>query len=149
MAVLLDTSVLARLANPTDPMNAVADHAIDVLARAGENICITPQVLIEFRAVATRPTANNGLGYTPPEADAFAAGFEAEFLILPDTTTVYPTWRGIVRSLGVIGKTVHDARLVAVCHVYTVTHLFTFNVRHFRTLAAAPPGLVVLDPATV
>jgi hypothetical protein len=55
----------------------------------------------------------------------------------------------LVDVLGVVGKQVHDARLVAVCHVYRVTHLLSFNVSHFARLAAAPPGVVVIDPATV
>jgi hypothetical protein len=54
-----------------------------------------------------------------------------------------------VGALGVVGKQVHDARLVAVCHAHGVSHLLTFNVGHFTRLAAFGPGLVVLDPATV
>jgi hypothetical protein len=49
----------------------------------------------------------------------------------------------------VIGKQVHDARLVAVCHVHQVTHLLTFNVAHLARLEAFGPGLVVVDPANV
>ena len=55
----------------------------------------------------------------------------------------------MVTTLGVIGKQVHDARLVAVCHAHGVTHLLTFNVAHFSRLATAAPGVVILDPATV
>ena len=46
------------------------------------------------------------------------------------TLTQYPAWKALVNALGVIGKQVHDARLVAVCHVHAVTHLLTFNVAH-------------------
>jgi len=49
----------------------------------------------------------------------------------------------------VVGKQVHDARLVAVCHVHAVTHLLTFNVAHFRRLTAFGPAVAVVDPATV
>ena len=52
-------------------------------------------------------------------------------------------------ALAVIGKQVHDARLVAVCHVHGVTHLLTFNVTHFTRLAGFGPGLTVVDPAAV
>ena len=51
--------------------------------------------------------------------------------------------------LGVIGKQVHDARLVAVCHIYGVTHLLTFNIAHFVRTAGFGPGIVVVDPAKV
>lgn len=52
-------------------------------------------------------------------------------------------------AMGVLGKQVHDVRLVAVCHVHSVTHLLTFNVAHFIRLAAFGPGIVVVDPASV
>ena len=55
----------------------------------------------------------------------------------------------LVSALGVIGKQVHDACLVAVCHVHAVTHLLTFNIFHFVRMAGFGPGLVVVDPATV
>jgi hypothetical protein len=54
-----------------------------------------------------------------------------------------------ILALGVIGKQVHDARLVAVCHVHGVTHLLTFNVAHFARMSGFGPGLVVVDPASV
>ena len=149
MPVLIDTSVLGRVANPTDPLYAVADHAVDQLRRRGEVLVLTPQVLVEFRNVATRPTANNGLGYSPAQTDNLITTFEASFSLLPETSAIYPAWKVVTSTLGVIGKTVHDARLVAVCHVYRVTHLLTFNVRHVQTLSQASPGLVVIDPATV
>jgi hypothetical protein len=51
--------------------------------------------------------------------------------------------------VGIIGKRVHDARLVAVCHVHAVTHMLTFNVAHFAGMAAFGPGIIVVDAATV
>ena len=52
-------------------------------------------------------------------------------------------------ALAVVGKQVHDARLVAVCHVHRVTHLLTFNVSHFSRPASFGPGVVVVDPVSV
>ncbi len=52
-------------------------------------------------------------------------------------------------AVGVIGKQVHDARLVAVCHIHTVTHVLTFNFSHFARMATFGPGIVVVDPASV
>jgi predicted nucleic acid-binding protein len=62
MAYLLDTNILARLANAADPNYAVAAHAVLELHRRGEVLHITPQVLIEFRNVATRPKTAERLG---------------------------------------------------------------------------------------
>ena len=62
MAYLVDTSILVRLANRADAAYPVADRAVVELHRRGETLHLTPQNLIEFRNVATRPVAVNGLG---------------------------------------------------------------------------------------
>ena len=149
MAHLLDTSILTRLANTIDPRHAVTAQAIVELHRRGEVLHLTPQVLVEFRNVATRPAALNGLGLSTVDTEAQAAGFEATFPLLPETPDVFPAWKVLVGAVGVIGKQVHDARLVAVCHVYAVTHVLTFNVGHFARLAGFGPGVVATDPASV
>jgi len=149
MAYLMDTSVLGRLANLTDAQHGVASQAVVELHRRGEVLHVTPQVLVEFRNVATRPIALNGLGLSTVDAEAQAAGFEAAFLLLAETPDIYPAWKALVGALGIIGKQVHDARLVAVCHVHAVTHLLTFNVSDFVRMAGFGPAVVVVDPATV
>jgi predicted nucleic acid-binding protein len=149
MAHLIDTNVLVRLANAADAKHGMATNAVLELHRRGEALCLTAQVLIEFRNVATRPTAINGLGLSTTEAEAQAAGFEASFSLLADTPDIYVVWKAIVAAVGVIGKQVHDARLVAVCHVHRVSHLLTFNPTHFARMANFGPGLTAVDPATV
>lgn len=149
MAYLLDTNILVRLANAADARHLVAAGAVLKLHRRGETLHITPQLLVEFRNVATRPAAVNGLGFSTVDAEAEAAGFEAAFPLLAETPDIFPAWKALVGGLGVIGKQVHDARLVAVCHVYGVSHLLTFNVGHFSRFAGFGPGVVVVDPASV
>jgi predicted nucleic acid-binding protein len=149
VAYLTDTSVLVRLANAVDAQHAVAAQAMLKLHRRGEVVHVTPQALVEFRNVATRPAAVNGLGLSAVDAEAQAAGFEATFPLLPETPGIYPAWKALVGALGVIGKQVHDGRLVAVCHVHAVTHLLTFNVSHFARMAGFGPGVVVVHPANV
>jgi predicted nucleic acid-binding protein len=113
VAYLVDTNILARLANAADAKHAEAVRAVLELHRRGERLHITPQVLIEFRSVATRPIAGNGWGLSPDDTETQAVGFEAAFPLLPDTPDIYPAWKAIVESQGIIGKP-HDARLVAV-----------------------------------
>jgi predicted nucleic acid-binding protein len=149
MAYLVDTSVLSRLANSADPFHTVAATAVLELHRRGESLHVTAQNMIEFRNMATRPKVANGLGLPVVDAEAKAAAFEATFPLLVERPDIYPAWKALVGTLGVIGKQVHDSRLVAVCHVHAVTHLLTFNVGHFVRLAGFGPGLVVVDPATV
>ena len=149
MAYLIDTSVLIRLANAADALFHVAAHATFELHARGETLHITAQNLVEFRNAATRPLSVNGLGLSPAETERKAARYENRFSLLDETPLIYPTWKSLVTALGVIGKQVHDARLVAVCHVHKVTHLLTFNVAHFTRFAGFAPGIVVVDPATV
>ena len=149
MAYLVDTNILVRLANAADSQHAIAAHAVFELHRRGEVLHLTPQVLIEFRNVATRPKAVNGLGLSAAGAEAKAAVFVAMFPLLAETPDIYPAWKALVDGLGVIGKQVHDARLMAVCHVHGVSHLLTFNVGHFARLAGFGPGVVVVDAASV
>jgi predicted nucleic acid-binding protein len=134
---------------PSDPDHAVAAGAVVELHRRGELLHLTAQVLIEFRNAATRPKTLNGAGLSVVDTDAHAAAFEARFPLLAETPDIFPAWKALVGALGVIGKQVHDARLVAVCHVHGVTHLLTFNVSHFVRMAGFGPGIVVVDPATV
>ncbi len=149
MTYLLDTNVLVRLANTADAQHAAATRAVVELHRRNETLNITAQVLIEFRNVATRSTALNGLGISTVDAEAKASGFEAKFPLLAETPAIYPAWKALVTAVGTLGKQVHDARLVAVCHAHGVTHLLTFNTAHFARMLGFGPGLVVVDPATV
>jgi predicted nucleic acid-binding protein len=146
---LLDTSLLVRLANSADAQHSTAVTAVLELHRRGEALHVTPQVLVEFRSVATRPVESNGLGLSPADAAAQSAGFEAAFGLLVETLDVYPAWKQVVDGLGIIGKQVHDARLVAVCHVHGVSHLLTFNAAHFARMAEFGPTVVMVEPKSI
>jgi hypothetical protein len=80
---------------------------------------------MEFRSVATRPVAVNGLGLSAVDAQAKADVFEASFGLLPDTPAIFLAWKSLVIAAGTTGKKVHDARLVAVCEAHHVTQLLT------------------------
>jgi predicted nucleic acid-binding protein len=149
VAYLLDTSILARLANAADAQHSLAVQAVMELHRRGEVLHTTPQVLIEFRSVSTRPQAANGLGLPSSEADAMVSQLESSFPLLGDSPDIFPAWKSLVERMGIVGKQVHDARLFAVCHVHSVTHLLTFNVAHFTRLAGPQPGILVVHPQDV
>jgi predicted nucleic acid-binding protein len=129
VAYLIDTSILVRLANKTDVQHGVAKKALAELHRRGEVLHLAPQALIEFRNVATRPIAVNGLGLPITTAEADAVAFESAFSLLPESPGIFAAWKAIVGALAIIGKQVHDARLLAVCHVNGVTHLLTSMLR--------------------
>jgi len=55
VSYLLDTNVAWRRIRKNDPRHADVKSAIDALVQAGEQVYVTAQNLVEFRAVATRP----------------------------------------------------------------------------------------------
>jgi predicted nucleic acid-binding protein len=146
MSVLLDTSILCRLANAADVDFALASQVITVLHNRGERLCVTAQNFVEFRNVATRPKAVNGIGLSAAQADQLTSTYEASFQFLAEIPAIFTAWKEIVSKGSVIGKQVHDARLVAVCQVHQVEKMLTFNVGHLSRLAALVPRLTILDP---
>jgi predicted nucleic acid-binding protein len=99
MSYLIDTNVLLRLAQKKHPMRPDARRALVTLRKQGEELCIIPQNIIEFWAVATRPVANNGLGLTVDEAAREIKKLKRLFKLLPDTPAIF--YR--------VGKTCHSA----------------------------------------
>lgn len=132
MSHLADTSVIARRVLPNDPNHTLVKRAIAAIKRSGGMIYVTPQVMIEFRAVATRPLASNGFGMTAAQADAEARKIMRLFPMLPDTDTIYRRWQKLVRSYGVTGLRVHDTRLVAVMITHNIPNILTLNPKDFR-----------------
>ncbi len=145
MPYLADTNVLLRWVSPGDPQHALAVASVKELQRRGETVHITPQNLIEFWAVATRPASANGLGMSPAEAGREVESLERLFPVVPDSPAVYPEWKRLVAAAGVSGVKAHDARLAAVMLVNGLTHVLTFNTDDFKRL----PGVTAVEPQNV
>jgi predicted nucleic acid-binding protein len=124
---LADTNILLRGAEPAHPMHSETVTATRHWLRNGEELCVVPQNLIEFWAVATRPVSANGLGMTTIQAQAELARIKSLFRLLPDTPPIYNEWETLVGRHRVSGKNAHDARIVAAMKVHAVTDLLTFN----------------------
>jgi predicted nucleic acid-binding protein len=76
MATLADTNILLRSLNTDDPYSRAVNRALSILRLRNESLVIAPQNLIEFWAVATRSTKENGLGLTTAEAGECSTGFQ-------------------------------------------------------------------------
>ena len=149
MGYLLDTSILVRLANAADPQRGMAFDALATLHRQSVQFWIAPQSLIEFWNVATRPQVANGLGLPVREVIALIKYFQSDFRLASETADIFPTLVSIGTAANVVGKQIHDARLVATCHVLQIPALLTFNHRHFVRFEQLLPGLRVMTPAQV
>ena len=146
MDVLIDTNILVRLSDVSDPLYRLTNQSIISLRREGQRLCITPQVLVEFRNVATRPLLSNGLGLSSAQVNLMTVKIESTFKMLDETPAIYQSWKLLVDIGNVIGTQVHDARLVAACQVYGISHILTFNTVHFKRLAQFVEGLQIVDP---
>lgn len=143
MATLVDSNILLRSLYPHHQHYSAAKRSIATLERGGEILCVAPQNLVEFWAVATRPRGDNGLGLTPARAAGEIATLRQVFNLLPWTPDVLDAGHVLVAQLGVSGRQTHDAHLVAVMKVHDVGSVLTFNVADFRRY----PGIQVLDPS--
>jgi len=128
----VDTNVLLRSIDEGHPAQPIAENALLHLRNRGEAASVFPQNLIEFWAVATRPVANNGLGWTPERAAKELADLQRLFVVLDDTDAIFLEWQRLVFGHHVLGKQAHDAHLVAAMIVHGVSHLLTFNDADFQ-----------------
>ena len=92
--ILVDTNVLLRSAQPAHSMHRSAVTAVSKLSADGETLCIVPQVLYEYWAVATRPEGVNGLGMTAAAAGADLTAIVERFQLKPDGPGVFDSRRG-------------------------------------------------------
>jgi predicted nucleic acid-binding protein len=131
MSVLVDTNVLLRRTQPDHPSHAVAVESVARLLATGEPVYFTHQNIAEFWNVATRPAANNGLGFSVALTLSEVGKIEQALTLLPDSPAAYGEWKRLVVAHGVLGSKVHDTKLVAVMNVHGVRKILTFNTADF------------------
>lgn len=140
--IVLDSNILLRYANTSDPLYPVVDAAITRLRADGEILCIVAQNLYEFWAAATRPVSANGLGMSIAEADTQKTRLKRLFRLLPDDPRLLDEWESLVFLYACHGRVSYDARIVAAMNTHGVTEILTFNAPDFRRFA----GLTISDP---
>jgi len=144
MSVLVDTNVLLRRAQPDHPSHAIAVESVARLLAAGEPVYVTSQNIAEFWNVATRPAANNGLGFSIAITLGEVGNIEQALTLLPESPATYAEWKRLVVEHSVLGTKVHDTRLVAAMNVHGVKRILTFNTGDFARFAVE-----AIDPAAL
>jgi predicted nucleic acid-binding protein len=132
---LVDTNLLLRASDSGSSLYQQASDALAALAAGGGQVYITPQNLIEFWAVVTRPRNANGFGWSVTKAAIEIEQLHTNFLFLDDTPDVFSYWRRLVLTYSITSKRTHDARLVAVMLAHGVTHLLTYNIADFKSFS--------------
>ncbi len=131
---LLDTNILLRAANKTSSQHSAAVHGMSALAGQGHDLVVTPQVLVEFWAVATRPLQANGFEWPCKRVREEIDRTLQRFALILETPAVFVEWLRLADTNQVIGKKANDARLAALCKVESLA-LLTFNTSDFRRFA--------------
>jgi len=145
VSTLVDTNVLLRQLEPEHDHHRAAIAATMHLIESGETLHVAAQSIAEFWSVATRPAAQNWLGFGVASAASAAAEIERTFeVLLSDEAIVYQHWKRLIVERRVTGRRVFDARLVAVMLAHGVARLLTFNGADFAGL-----GVMVIDPHAV
>jgi len=141
----VDTNILLRSIDEGHPAQAIAENAISKLRNRGETAFVFPQNLVEFWAVATRPVANNGFGWSVERAADELGNLKRLFVVLDHSDATLPEWEKLVTRHRVIGKQAHDAHLVAAMIAHGVSDLITFNVADFKRYTE----ITAIDPRTI
>ena len=110
--VILDTNILLRIVDKNSAEHPQAYSIIKKLLYEGYEICIIPQVAIEFQVVSTRPIAANGFEWDASFTAQALDDFENIFTMLPENELIFTEWKKLVLK-GIKGKRAHDARIVA------------------------------------
>jgi predicted nucleic acid-binding protein len=148
MRYLLDTGILLRLANKQDAQHSLVRAAIRVLGNRQQDLFITTQNIAEFCNVATRPIVNNGFGLSPAEAiNLLERDIEPICAVLEERAVLRDELKRIIIGYNVVGKQVHDARLVAMMLTWQIDAILTLNERNF--LRFVPEEIVVVSPASL
>jgi predicted nucleic acid-binding protein len=79
--IFVDTNILLRSVQTSDPQYLLTEAALGKLS-GRETLCIAPQSVVEFWAVATRPVAEIGMGMNASRAAAEIITLTIAFLTL-------------------------------------------------------------------
>jgi predicted nucleic acid-binding protein len=142
--MLVDTNVLLRSADCHHAQHAAAERAL-LHYRPTCQLTIFSQNIYEFWVAATRPEANNGLGFDHPTALNAIEDLEADFHLIAEVPSLFGEWKALITRTPVRGKVAHDARLVAGMNLWGIKEILTFNDQDFQRF----PGITPINPLSV
>lgn len=127
-SIFIDTNILVYASNIDSLWHSIATTAFEQIIKQNIQPCISTQVLREYFAVATR-------GTNPPPRSTVINEITAlrnSCIVLPDSLRISNKLFEIVAKVGVGGRQIHDANIVATMQIYRISHLLTHNVQDFN-----------------
>jgi predicted nucleic acid-binding protein len=147
MRYLLDTGILIRIPHRSDPLNTDIRNAIRRLALDGNTFVTTRQNVAEFWNVCTRPASSRGgYGLTTDDTARRLRILERFVTVLDEPKSAYAHWKALVQKHKVLGRQVHDCRIVAVMIACRTKHILTLNDADF---ARYSPQVIAVPPTAV
>lgn len=130
--ILLDTNILLTAAQSQAVRHQEVVQKITDLIDAGELLCVVPQNLYEYYAVATRPIEVGGFDLSQEAALKEIHLLTEAYLVLPEHEATLSVWLELINEYDIRGKATHDARLAACMRAHGLHRLYTLNIKDFR-----------------
>jgi len=127
MHCLLDSNVLIYLLQRRSPFHRQTVETLRRLALKGATFFMAPQTIYEFWVMATRPIVDGGLGYDPAAARGEIQRFLLRYQLLDDTRFTWLEVIDMAVSENIIGRRIHDARLVAIMKAHGLAEVVSFD----------------------
>ncbi len=125
---VVDTNVLLAA---TDRSRDSYSAAFQLISEDERRLAITPQIVREYLAVATRPMEVNGFGLAGKDAVANVEQFLDDMELLSEDAATTRLLLELIDEESAAGKQVHDANVVAVALAHGAGAIITDNARHF------------------
>jgi predicted nucleic acid-binding protein len=128
--VFIDTNILVFAQLALAPHHAAAVARLNELAAGGAEVWISRQVLREYLSAMTKPGVLTGtIPITSLAADV--QKFENYFQVAEDGPPVTVFLIGLICTIQVLGKQIHDANIVATMQAHGIPKLLTHNTADF------------------
>ena len=136
-----DTNILVYATDAASPWHQPATAALQAARRDGTRLILSPQILREYLATATRSNVT-GSGPSITQILENVRRFRELFTLVEENDAVVARLASLVGQLPVAGKQVHDANIVATMQAHGISRLLTHNVAHFTRFS----GLITVIP---
>jgi len=143
MPYLIDTGVLLRIFDETDPEHPTILEVLRLLKKGRQELFTSCQTLAGFWKATTRPkSARGGYGKSLKLASRRLQFIYRMGRILPDNPAACQEWHRLIVNHQVQGVAVHDARIIALMNVSGIDSILTLNNKDFTRY----PGLEIFTP---